>query len=591
MKKIYLLLVLLLVAFKPAFGSVINNIGLDPTQKTSDPVSADLFNNGQKEVIYTQNGQVYAYDKNGIIPGFPWKHTYFNAASSLAIVDLYGDGNKYVIGGCYNKTAGNEVCVYDSHGVAPHGWPQKVSSYIGGAPAIADLDNNHQKEIIVATNMQVYIFNSDGKLRSNWPKTVEFTGRPGVIGMNGVSTSPVIADMDGDGALDIIVATTSGLINVWNKDGNLIHKYYGTYMLGTAPAVADLNQDGKNEIVFGDQTLNNSYNYVGNIYVYKKDGKLVWKKPIEGGLAHSSPVIGDLDKDGKLEIVATGSEGKVYVFKADGSLMPGWPKSIPGQIATSPVLLDIFQDKKLEIVVTAKDGNVYFWNYEGTLVPFQSGKNPMPNPMRILPQGNVLNSPVFGDFYGDGYLDIVAVAGNSIANWELPPYKTTLPWSTPGYDFQRTGYYSYKSNDAEIVIYNQQPKNGSVTLNDSVTLNVKVTNNGYDTWKSGYDVVTKKFNDNAYDCRPHLYASKGNLLKWDLYVATGLDKNKKYYGNDFGKDVKPGESVLMTLIIPTTGQNAALFKKGSSYRLGVDVVHETVAWFGQEVKSAAFTIK
>ncbi|MBF0478848.1 MAG: VCBS repeat-containing protein [Candidatus Omnitrophica bacterium] len=553
----------------------------------NNPIFMDFNNDGQKELTSLNNGQIYAYNNKGILPGFPW-NTHFNPNTSLAIVDLTGYGQKNIIGGC-NKG----LCVYDSNGSMLSGWPQKLSGTMeDSTPSIADVDKDGQKEIIVGTNSdgnnssKIYIFHPDGTLMEGWPKKVS----------SYLVANPVIADIDGDGTFDIIFVTQDGLIHVWDSNnGNALSgwpkKILKNAVCKNAPAVADLDNDGKKEIVLGNNL---------GVLVYKFDGSILtgWPQNTAGAI-NSAPSIGDVDGDGQLEITAGSVEGYVYLWKMNGQSMPNWPiLTTSGNNVTSPVLLDIDHNGKLEIAAISndekvyaknsspKDGNIYIWNYTGS---------PVEGWPQLKPAGQQSSAPIFGDFYGDSKLELITSTNNHLYTCKLPN-ATTLPWSIPRYDFQRTGYYSYKNNDAEIIIY-QQPK--SVKSGESVNLKVKVTNNGYDTWKSGYDSVTKTYNNKAYDCRPHLcdkYGknlrdNNGKLLGWDLYVLTGVDKTGNYYGNDFGKNVKPGETVWMTFNIPTIGKNAGLFQKGASYTLKLDVVHELVAWFGQEELSQVFIIK
>lgn len=60
--------------------------------------------------------------------------------------------------------------------------------------------------------------------------------------------------------------------------------------------------------------------------------KTGWPKSA-GERVFSSPVLGNIDADGKLEIVVGSYDNEVYAFKADGSLVPGWPKQVGGSFS------------------------------------------------------------------------------------------------------------------------------------------------------------------------------------------------------------------------------------------------------------------
>ncbi|MBF0478611.1 MAG: VCBS repeat-containing protein [Candidatus Omnitrophica bacterium] len=548
------------------------------TSPVSDSVLMDINNDGQKELTFIKNGQMNAYDSKGSsLSGFPW-NTRFNTTSP-AIVDLNGDGNKEIIGGCDKG-----LCVYDTNGMMVSGWPKIISGTNISAPAVADLDKDGRKEIVIeaaaytgAPSTNLYVFHSDGTLMEGWPKSVD----------GGVATNPIIADLYGNGSLDIIAATLNGPIYVWDINGNALEgwarrlpkiKLDYNAIFKTSPAVADLNNDGKKEIVLCDNN--------GMVYVFKPNGEILssnWPKQISAGTELTAPSIGDINNDGKLEIALGSSNGKVYLLNNDGSNVTGWPQTTQGPIYAAPVLADVDNDGKLEIAVGSTDKKIYIWKNNGSPL---SGWPKITNNSFLTPL-------VLGDFDNDGILNLIAVTDAQVYSWKLTCTKN-LPWSIPRYDFQRTGFYSYKNNDAEIIIY-QQPN--SVKLGNSVTVKVKVTNNGLDTWKSGYDVSTGNFNNKAYDCRAHLYNANSKLLTWDLFM-TGNDftkPNDGKYIKDTKKypfipaDVKPGETNWMIFTIPT-GKNTSITKPGT-YKLGVDLVQETVAWFGQEIKSLTFKVE
>ena len=54
--------------------------------------------------------------------------------------------------------------------------------------------------------------------------------------------------------------------------------------------------------------------------------------------AFASPVLADMDKDGKLDIIQAAFDGKIYVFHADGTDVAGWPVEVhySGALASEP---------------------------------------------------------------------------------------------------------------------------------------------------------------------------------------------------------------------------------------------------------------
>src|SRR5690606_19538309 len=119
------------------------------------------------------------------------------------------------------------------------------------------------------------------------------------------------------------------------------------------PAVANLDDDPDLEIVVPSGC--------SEIAVYDhRRAEPEWRTYLEGSLL-SSPVIGDVDGNGVLDIVIAlaaqnGSKtGGICVLNAQGQPWPGWPVLEDRSFVTSPALGDLDADGRLEIVVPSFD--------------------------------------------------------------------------------------------------------------------------------------------------------------------------------------------------------------------------------------------
>ncbi|MBA3470241.1 MAG: VCBS repeat-containing protein [Herpetosiphonaceae bacterium] len=165
---------------------------------------------------------------------------------------------------------------------------------------------------------------------------------------------------------------------------------YGSFFV--SPSVVDINGDGKLDVLTADST--------GCVWGYDRAGAPLpgfpWKT---GGVCDNAPrinsplAIGDIDGDGKLEVVAgtrgsgpnAGQRGKVFVWNRSGTLLSGWPKEMAWAYITngnepevySVALANITGDAKLEIIaLTSNEAgsntnyapNLYAWNINGTTV-------------------------------------------------------------------------------------------------------------------------------------------------------------------------------------------------------------------------------
>jgi hypothetical protein len=87
-----------------------------------------------------------------------------------------------------------------------------------------------------------------------------------------------------------------------------------------------------------------------------------------------SPVLGDIDQDGKNEIVAVVYQrDTVHIFQHGGSEQPGWPKTVDGRLYAAPTVCDLDKDGFLEVIAGCEtayqNSMVYVWDYQGNSLP------------------------------------------------------------------------------------------------------------------------------------------------------------------------------------------------------------------------------
>ncbi|MEO2004815.1 MAG: FG-GAP-like repeat-containing protein, partial [Candidatus Poribacteria bacterium] len=181
-----------------------------------------------------------------------------------------------------------------------------------------------------------------------------------------------------------------------------------------APTVADINGDGNLEVFVA--------NVDGSVYGFRHDGRPArgWPQstgePIVGSVA-----IADIDLDGVPEIAVAGGRS-VYVWHADGSPMRGFPVETANVIRAHPVLTNVDQDPTLEVLAAVSAGTaaVYAWDAEGELVEgYPLVPADLPVGAQPIPTGFIYTPPVVADADFDGRAEVyVSTRFGGVFSWD-----------------------------------------------------------------------------------------------------------------------------------------------------------------------------
>ena len=242
-----------------------------------------------------------------------------------------------------------------------------------------------------------------------WAHT--FTFNTALVSTGNNPQGVAAGDLNNDGRPDIVVANFNDntiSVLVANVDGS--YQPHVDYQVGTNPiavAVGDMNNDGKMDVV----VVNNNCpttpcTSAGSISVLLGNGDGTLQTHVDRTIGNSpnALALGDLNKDGKLDVVATNGQDNTMSFvigNGDGTLKTN--RTIPtGTTPHGVVLADFNGDLVLDAVVAnTGDSNIGLLrgatNGFHTQVTFATGLNP--------------SSLAVADFNQDGKPDVVT--GNS----------------------------------------------------------------------------------------------------------------------------------------------------------------------------------
>jgi hypothetical protein len=186
--------------------------------------------------------------------------------------------------------------------------------------------------------------------------------------------NPVSVDLDGDGQLEILFASYDGKMHCFWLDqtekGNwpysVHHPQEGFYRFASEPAVADLDGDGKAEVIFASWVQKGTHS-TGKLHVLDSLGNPVHEidlPPAFGGAdwngALAAPTLDDIDGDGELEVILNTahsgmvaydlpgtSEARVLWRTGRGSYLRAGRAEESGPLLLGPDLIVAWQDLRL----------------------------------------------------------------------------------------------------------------------------------------------------------------------------------------------------------------------------------------------------
>lgn len=138
--------------------------------------------------------------------------------------------------------------------------------------------------------------------------------------------SPAVADLDQDGQAEVIWGSYD-VVSLNGTTGSLEWRAANGSRVWPGIAIADLTGDGTLEVIVGRSG--------DQLTVYHSDGSLGWTRHPFGGGEVRTLAVEDLENDGPMEIVvgraSGGSTRQLAVYEPDGSLRPGWPARRDGE--------------------------------------------------------------------------------------------------------------------------------------------------------------------------------------------------------------------------------------------------------------------
>ncbi len=326
------------------------------------------------------------------------------------------DGRPFSFGGQTVELRADTFLLAGKHGLASADYPLRPGFY---SIAVADLDGDGIKEVVGSAGYKLYCFEVSGKHKFepiNYSTAffdeldqVDFDNHIGP----GAIAAPVLFDLDGDGDLEIIQGGCDQRIHVWHHDGRVMSGFpvkvraqaSGARILHS-PAMADLDGDGTYEIVVATNEVTPAPGSpVDGMVAALMDGP-------QGVPAEFLPFVADFASS------LMNKNCVVHALQADGTPVKGWPVLIPSLLpdllpllgpSLKPAACDFDADGDDEVVVSFTSSRTAILDGDGRVLremdqgPVGAKAVGMRDTTLMV---NMFDSPALGDIDADGVPEI-----------------------------------------------------------------------------------------------------------------------------------------------------------------------------------------
>ncbi|MDR2085351.1 MAG: T9SS type A sorting domain-containing protein [Bacteroidales bacterium] len=375
---------------------------------------ANLDGQPGDEIIISTNDSVYVVKGNGSIL---WQAKLNGLAQWPPTVgDINNDGKLEVIVASSYATQRGAIDVFDNEGNALAGFPYVITrGPVSCAPTLGDIDGDGYLDIIFGTRGSAAI-ELDPMTRVINYLAEDVAGFPVSLGATPAVT-PSVADINHDGKLEIITASVEGWY-IFDNEGNILENYpildpdQDFRFSYQSPLVADLDSNGDYDIV-GATHGNTPVHYVLN--ALSGEFRTGWPKYIpDQTWTYSAPTVVYLEDENDYAIFAsrplTGDESGPMLWKYDknGNIAPGFPISKVGGLEGFISIADINDDGDYEILFGS---NIVDSNYDGYIHAYNMDGTPVTENFPLRPHGfTFMNGVNLGDVVGDGKLYLIALS-------------------------------------------------------------------------------------------------------------------------------------------------------------------------------------
>ena len=422
---------------------------------------ADINGDGKQEIFVTVGDAENATNKGAVlgfncrgeelfdidhnpttISGFA--NLGINMVCTPAIGDIDNDGiMEIIVATRDNFNSNHKLCVYKTSdtnhdGIPEHVWDRPLDFKNFNGVVLADLDNNGTLEIIAPnqgrngnygyTYLEVFNCWGDYYYPKNTIRIMDHCNRDGKA-----VTMPIVADFDNDGNKEIVFGLEGGVYK-WSCSNQELSQLFScnSSLIETekersdCPLVAaDIDGDGNLEILF--MVIRDLKGYIRAIEINGSSVNSAWSGDNHFVSLSSTQhnwewppyfCVADIDNDGNIEVFVA-DNGALKMWKSDGTAYGIGELQIPNLNCKyyQPIIADIDGNDDCEVIIPSQEGCIFAFKPNGSLVPGW--------PLRITDLGTI---PVVSDIDDDGYNEIVVASETELFVWNTEGRSKNNQW-------------------------------------------------------------------------------------------------------------------------------------------------------------------
>ena len=390
-----------------------------PTVVQSSPNVIDINNDGYPEIFFgDNNGNVHGIDYLGNnLNGFPVElpdGTSKEIWGSPAVADIDNDGEIEIIVNSKNK----HCYIIDENGNIELNY--ETDQYLMGTPSLANMDSDNNLEIVFAgytTSGDIFAINHDGTNVNNFPVSIDEKILRGVA----------IYDINNNGKDDIVVATENEkIVAIVYDNGNQEVLFNSPNKFKSAPSIIDINNEIL--IVVGDED--------GHFYGIDTNGNLNFNLHTQDNIRSEA---GFITYNNQLLIFIGSEDGYLYGIDTNGNALDGWPKYIGDfKVNSSPVFADVDNNGTPEVISATQEGHLIIYQIDGT--PYSN--------YPIQMNTGFISSPTILDIDNDNDLEVIIGTNENLSIFDLKDIASNEEyyWNSYRGDNHNSGSYILESS-------------------------------------------------------------------------------------------------------------------------------------------------